>query len=190
MDKIIAKIEKVTYLQAFFIAVMMAGFYYFTSFDSGEALDIELAAIQGQTTEKQTLIAQTNRSIEEKKKFEKQVAEVAQTHGKALEFLPVELDVQELRAQLIQQARLAGTDIVRVNPQSIKNQRDKYEENFFDVELLGGYSGLATFLANVSKIPRLINVKSVKIKTARKDEDGPVLQFSAVLVVYRYLGEE
>ena len=64
MDKLIAKIEKITYLQAFFVAVMMAGFYYFTSFDSGQALDIELAAIQKQTTDKQTLIAQTNRRRE------------------------------------------------------------------------------------------------------------------------------
>ena len=191
MEKLISKIEKMTTLQTAFLAILLTGVFYFTSFDDGSSFDNEMTLLRGQVAEKQKAADLTRKSIENGKKFEEQVTLVSKTYGSALEFLPTELDVEDVRKQIIQQARTAGTSLVQVNAKPERLQKEKYEELVYDFQARGGFVQLTVFLSNISKIHKLINVKKMEMTIDNEEsENGPTLQLTGKLSAFRYLGAE
>ena len=191
MEKLISKIEKMTNLQVAFMAILLTGLFYFASFDDGHGFDAELNLIRDQILEKQKAADLTRKSIENGKKFEEQVTMISKTYGSALEFLPTELDAEDVRKQIIQQARSAGASLVQVNAKPEKLKKEKYEELVYTFQARGGFIQLASFLANISKIHKLINVKKMEMTLDNVEtENDPILQLTGKMSAFRYLGAE
>ena len=64
--------------------------------------------------------------------------------------------------------------------------KDFYDEIPMEFAISGNYSQLVTFLANIGKLPRIINVLNVEITPTGTVDGIPMLKLSGILVGYRY----
>jgi len=110
---------------------------------------------------------------------------VSQTFRLALDYLPKELDIEDLLKKIYSEARAAGVQLTDFKPKDSVS-KDFYDELPMEIQLKGSYAQLVTFLGNISKIPRIINIRDVHINDPAFVDGYPTLKLNGVLVGYRY----
>jgi Tfp pilus assembly protein PilO len=56
-----------------------------------------------------------------------------------------------------------------------------------DVEMEGSYTQLVSFLAFMSKIQRIVNIRGLELKLKDYVDDVPILKMKGTFVAYRYV---
>ena len=189
MDKMIKRLEELSFLQAVLLAVLIAGIYYFTSFDDGAGLAKEAETWQKRAIEARGLLSETSQKLKQGQKFEREVKKLRETYSQLLTYLPVELDTRRIRESIVQQTGLSGAKVVKVNLEEFRNKTAEFEEVFFDVEVEGSYVSLADFLARVTQIDKLLVFKKIEITRKSETEKDSPLVLKGRVATYRYIEE-
>lgn len=145
----------------------------------------QLAASKAELTKFQNKLKETQEATQNKPRFQEEMERVSQTFRLALDYLPKELDVQDLLKKVSSEARAAGVELTHFVPKEPAS-RDFYDELPMEIGLAGTYTQLVTFLASVCKLPRIINIKNLEISSPTIQDGIPLLKMSGVLVGYRY----
>lgn len=56
-----------------------------------------------------------------------------------------------------------------------------------DVEMEGSYQQLVQFLAYISKIQRIVNIRGLELRMKKFEDETPLLSMKGTLVAYRYV---
>jgi type IV pilus assembly protein PilO len=110
---------------------------------------------------------------------------MSQTFRLALDYLPKELDIQDLLRKIYSESRAAGVQLTNFKPKDPVS-KDFYDELLMEIELRGNYPQLVLFLSYVSKLPRIINIKNVELIDPVYIDGVPMLKMRGTLVAYRY----
>jgi type IV pilus assembly protein PilO len=103
----------------------------------------------------------------------------------ALDFLPKELDTQDLLKKISIEARKAGVQLGKFTPKEPVS-KDFYDEMPIEIGVKGEYGQLLSFLVSVSKLPRIVTVRNVDLGTPTIADRAAILTMTGVLVAYRY----
>ncbi len=147
--------------------------------------DPEIARIQQELADAEKKLAETEERFSNKGKFQEEMERVSQTFRLALDYLPKELDTQDLLKKISLEARSAGVELGKFTPKETV-AKDFYEELPMDIQVKGSYTQLVTFLLNVSKVHRIINIRNVELGEPVLTDGVPLMQLSGTLVGYRY----
>jgi type IV pilus assembly protein PilO len=105
--------------------------------------------------------------------------------------LPAETEMAELLSQLTVAGQRAGVSFLHFEPMPAQ-PRDIYLERPIDVKVQGGYHEVGGFLGRVSNLPRIVNVKSVNLKSVptSADEDAvELVEAELTMAAYTLLPE-
>jgi type IV pilus assembly protein PilO len=169
----------------FFLGLMGAAGLHFGLGPIGGDLIPQIEALRTDVEKDRIKLRETQDRAANKAKFQEEVEQVSQLFRLALDYLPKELDVQDLLKKVYSEARSAGVDLLSFKPKETK-QKDFYDELPMDIVVKGNYPQLVTFLTNVSKLPRIINIMKVEIDKPEIVEGYPFMRMSGTLVGYRY----
>lgn len=168
------------------IGLLVSAGYYYTNQTAVEGVEKQIETQKAEMAKKDLEVKEAKKVASDKKKFEEEVNKVSDQLRAALEFLPNSLKEQEVLTRISNEARSAG-----VNPTSIVPKKPTaktfYEELLMEVEMEGTYTQLVTFLAYISKIQRIVNIRGLELKVKETSEDAPILKLKGTLVAYRYL---
>lgn len=106
--------------------------------------------------------------------------------------LPAEKEMAELLSQITVAGQRSGVEFLLFEPQPAV-PRDIYSENPIKLQILGGYHEVGTFLGRVSNLPRIVNVKSINLKSVQdqSQEDAPdLVEAELQMMAYTLLSEE
>jgi type IV pilus assembly protein PilO len=160
------------------------GLLYFSQ-GSGNNYESRIADVKTKLTISQKKLKETVEITSNKQKFQGEMERVSQTFRLALEYLPKELDIQDLLKKIYSEARSAGVELTHFVPKQAV-AKDFYDEIPMEIEVAGTFSQLVLFLANVGKLPRIINVLNVELGTPILVDGSPMLKMKGILVAYRY----
>jgi type IV pilus assembly protein PilO len=169
----------------FAIGLIACGIYYLLSGNPTELIDKQNNDLQTQTTNINQKIKEAEARLANKSKFQEEMERLSLTFKLALEYLPKDLEIEDILKKTSLEARAAGVELSGFTPKE-SGSKDFYEEKPVDIKLRGPYGQLVTFLANISKLPRIINVRDVEIGTPKYVDGSPIMEFRGTLVVYRY----
>ena len=165
----------------FFLA---AGLWYMQT-SPDDLYDGHIRDLTNQVTEIQKKVNETAERFNNKKKFQDEMEQVSQTFRLALDFLPKELDTQDLLKKISIEARKAGVQLGKFNPKE-PAAKDFYDELPIEISVKGEYGQILTFLVSVSKLPRIVTVRNVEIGSPVLTDHAANLNMTGVLVAYRY----
>lgn len=168
------------------IGILLGAGYYFMNQSQMEAVQGQQKKVQAELEKKETDIGEASKIANDKQKFEDEVNLVSQQLRAAVEFLPSQLNQQDILAQISKEARAAGVNPTSIKPKS-PNSKGFYEEFLMDVEMQGSYTQLVSFLAFMSKIQRIVNVRGLELGSPEYVDDVPILKMKGTLVAYRYV---
>lgn len=130
-------------------------------------------------------LKRTTERTADKAQFQTEVERMSQTFRLALDYLPKELDIQDLLRKIYSESRAAGVQLTNFKPKDPVS-KDFYDELLMEIELRGNYPQLVLFLSYVSKLPRIINIKNVELIDPVYIDGVPMLKMRGTLVAYRY----
>lgn len=184
--------QNLTFRTAILVGLAIAGLYYFLIYDDGSNLD---NAIKNKNIEyglKEQEKVKLNKNIEEGIKLKEKVEIVGGQFKEAFEFLPTVLEAEKLISDITKQAQVSGATVVKITPvKDREKEKDGiYESMGIDIELKGTFSSLTLFIANISKIKRILEVDQLAFTNGEEDVESPTLNLNGRIVGYRYITPE
>ncbi len=193
MEKYILQLGELTWSKVIAAGILAAAAYWGLYYDNGVALEASIQALQAQYTEAEKNLQETRQAMADTEKFEKEVRNNEVQFEKVLEYLPQEMNSNELTRLINEIASQTDTRLLQTQPQPNVERKEFYEITRIELGIEGRFVSVVTFLSALSRVPKLLTFDKVEVKVkpstavvASLDEATPV-QLSGVLVGYRYL---
>jgi type IV pilus assembly protein PilO len=170
------------------VAIIFAGFWFITR-DQLSALDVHEKK-EFELKEEFKIKASQAAKLE---LYKEQLAEMNATFGALLRQLPEKTDVESLLVDVSQTGLASGLEMKKFKP-SAEEKKGFYAELPINLEVLGSFHQLATFISGIAALPRIVTISDMKLEPIKKDdkneEASGKLKMSAVARTYRYLQED
>jgi Tfp pilus assembly protein PilO len=165
--------------------------YFFTYFDDGASLVAQIAAANAELEKSQKNLAETKEAMADAERFEKVITQNKEQFKKVLEYLPSNMDANDLTRIISQQSQLTNSRVAKTEPSGLPEKKDFYEMIRLSFELQGTFSQVVAFLSAISKVQKLLTFEGIKIEMKEgADPENPSVRLSGVVVAYRYLQSE
>ncbi len=188
MEKYILQLGEFTWSKVIVGGLIAAGAYWGLYYDDGGLLETGIKTLEATYEESARQLAETKEAMADAEKFEKAVRQNEVQFDKVLEYLPQEINANELTRLVNQQAQLSGPRVQTTKALELIERKDFYEMTRLDFSISGSFSQVVLFLSSLSKIQRLLTFDKLKIKSSQTTAtDVPVVELSGVLVGYRYV---
>ena len=185
----IEKINQLSIGMALGIGILLGGLLYMNSGDSIVMKDRQIQTMMQEVNKTKKEVKSAQDIVKNKTKYQDELNYVSDRLRAALEYLPTDLMAQDILRQMYEEARNSGVKLISVKPGQTE-KLEFYEQISLDVELEGGYSQLTLFLSYISKVKRIIRIKSFELSTKEISDGIPILNLKGKLVAYRYVPPE
>lgn len=167
------------------LAAVSAG-YYAMSYQPKRQ---ELARLQTNTQQLQRKLNNVRAVATNVGAFEKEVTDLERDLGKALKQLPNSKQFEDLLQDISTAGKKVGVQIksIKRNPEV---PHDFYAEVPFELELEGSYHELARFFERVARLPRIVNIGSLKVTVADEAKQATMLKVQGTATTFRFLSDE
>ncbi len=187
MDKFLdqfAKIPLQTKLAALGVfLVLVAGLtYLYAVSDKLEAIDENRETIARQETE----LVKLQQQAQHRTQFMREVERLRQRLREAEEQLPKQAEVEKLLRDVAYEAQQSGLQLMRFELQPEETRGD-FAAVPVRMKVRGSYHEIAVFLDRLSKMPRIVNVTDLKMRTPRIENKKIVLDSDYLAQTYRFL---
>jgi type IV pilus assembly protein PilO len=142
----------------------------------------QASTLQGQVDKMRALEARYAQFKKEAELLQKRLDELKKV-------LPQDKEIEQILSLVQQSARNAGLHIQRGVSKAVVDH-DVYSEWPMEMQVLGTYHNLGTFLEKIRELPRIVNVSKLRLEThAGKTDDGRITSigasYEATTFVYR-----
>ena len=132
---------------------------------------------------------QTRQIAENKDQFQRDVEKLNEELSRALKELPNEREIPGLLRNISHLGRKNGLDFRLFQPLP-EVRRDFYAEVPVEIVVTGTYHEVALFFDRVGKLPRIVNIRNVKMSEPLERSGRIILTTTGEAVTYRFLEGE
>jgi type IV pilus assembly protein PilO len=168
------------------LIVVLGLAYYFTSYQTVQA---ELVKTRAQSQELQRKLNKVRAVANNLSEFEQEVAGLERELELALKQLPNRKQFEDLLQDISTVGKKVGVQIKSIERQP-EAVHDFYAEVPFKLEIEGTYHNIGRFFDRVAKLPRIVNVGSLRISVATESSSSTVLRVEGTASTFRFLGDD
>jgi len=183
----LAKVPKSARLAAVagILVLIGAGYYFLSYVESKETLNM----YRGRTHDLQRKLTNVRAVANNLDDFGQEVAGLERELHLALKQLPNKKQFEDLLRDISTAGKKVGVAL-----KSLKREpeipHEFYVEVPFALELEGNYHHVAMFFERVSRLPRIVNVGSMKVVVVKETADGVILRVAGMATTFRFLSDE
>jgi type IV pilus assembly protein PilO len=167
---------------AVILAGVFAGFYFLSYQEATGSLPMTNAEAQELQRKLNKVRAVANNLSE----FEQEVAALERKLSEALKQLPDRKQFEDLLRDISTVGKRVGVTIKSLERES-EVHHDFYAEVPFVLELEGSYHDIGRFFDRVAKLPRIVNVGSLRVVVGNEDVGGTTLHVKGTASTFRFL---
>lgn len=190
MDKFLEKFAKIPALQKFIglcgIVVVVFGVTYSVFVQS--AID-EIANNERILTEKRKKSTELGQQAQYLPQFKREVTKLKTRLREAEDQLPKSAEIEKLLRDISFEANQSGLQIQNV---SVKKEQAQGEFAAVPIglEVAGSYHEMAVFFDRLAKMPRIVNVTNLSLKSPKMKNKKVVLTGEFIATSYRFLDNQ
>lgn len=109
--------------------------------------------------------------------------------GSALQRLPDKREIPDFLASIEKKAREAGLEVTLFRP-APERLKEFYAEVPANVSVEGTFHQVATFFDEVGRLPRIVNISDISLRSPEFTEDKIRLKAECAVTTFRYLDEQ
>jgi type IV pilus assembly protein PilO len=166
------------------IGVLMCTGYYFGFYQDSS---LELDRLRAQEANLQRKLSEVRLVAGNIDAFETEISGLETKLKKALRQLPNQKQLEVLLTDISNLGKTAGVEI-----RSFQRQQevfhDFYAEVPISIQLEGEYHDIGKFFELLSKLKRIVNMGSLKIKVGKESIESTRLKVSGVATTFRFIG--
>ncbi|MBR9982074.1 MAG: type 4a pilus biogenesis protein PilO [Desulfatitalea sp.] len=103
-----------------------------------------------------------------------------------MQALPETQEIPSLLAGVSEAGKDAGLEFLLFQPKP-ENKKDFYAEIPVDIVVSGSYHQVALFFDKVANLPRIVNIRDIKLAPQSRGDDSSVLNTSCQAVTYKFI---
>ncbi|MDM8526404.1 type 4a pilus biogenesis protein PilO [Desulfococcaceae bacterium HSG8] len=173
------------------IVIVAAPFIYFSyipKFDEIKKLKTELKKIEGD-------LAKAKKEAGKLKNVEKRMREVEKEFSIAKKALPESAEIPGLLTSISRAGQDSGLEFLLFQPEKKRKRKkkkkkkkgEKEEKAFYvdipiDIEVLGNYHNGVLFFDKVARLPRIVNIKDIRVVPAKKGKSKSTVKENELVV--------
>ena len=146
----------------------------------------EIKALEQQLTQVQQELAVAKKNASELNDWRNKMKQKEAQYKTVMRELPEKEEIPTLLAGISQAGRDAGLDFLLFQPKS-ETIKGFYAEIPVDINVSGTYHQVAVFFDKVASLPRIVNIRDVKMMPASQKESGGALTTSCQAVTYKFV---
>jgi type IV pilus assembly protein PilO len=186
---LIKKVEQLTKLQRIIIyaatVVVVVGLAVWLLFLPAHQnigkLEKQLASVQAE-------LVKAKKNASELNDWRSKMKQKEAKYHSVMQALPEKEEIPSLLAGISQAGKDAGLDFLLFQPKG-ENPKDFYAEIPVDMVVSGPYHQVALFFDKVANLPRIVNIRNIKIAPPSKQRSGGDLTTSCQGVTYKFIEE-
>ena len=145
---------------------LLAGFWY----QFLQPIQGEIVTRTAQIEELQKTIAKSLQQQKVLEQIKKESIELQAKLDMLKAVLPLDKETDQIFRTVELQARLSGLKVNRVAPRGTAD-REVYIEYPIDLEVVGTYHNVGTFLDRIRQLPRIVNINALKLQSRAAEGD-------------------
>ncbi len=149
---------------------------------------VKLEKLRAQEFELQRRLTEVRSVAANIHEFEEEIARLELKLSKVLRQLPDKKELEILLTDISNAGKKAGVEI-KAFKRLAEVERDFYAEVPIAIELEGGYHDVARFFDMLAKLPRIVNMGSLKMKVATETLEATRLRVEGTATTYRFVGK-
>jgi type IV pilus assembly protein PilO len=146
----------------------------------------KISALEKQLAQVQQELAVAKRNASELNDWRNKMKQKEAQYKTVMRELPEKEEIPTLLAGISQAGRDAGLDFLLFQPKQ-ENAKGFYAEIPVDINVSGTYHQVAVFFDKVSNLPRIVNIRDIKMSPASLKEGGGTLTTSCQAVTYKFV---
>jgi type IV pilus assembly protein PilO len=181
------KIEKLTKVQRIIIyavtIVLLAGasywFLFRPKYQQIDRLEKQLAQVQQQ-------LAKAKRNAQELNDWRSKMKKKEARYRTVMRALPEKEEIPSLLAGISQAGKDAGLEFLLFKPMP-ESTKGFYAEIPVDINVGGSYHQVAVFFDKVANLPRIVNMRNIKMKPVQQKDSSGGLTTACQAVTYKFV---
>jgi len=187
---------RLTLVRALVMGLFLAGLYYVTMYDNGEAQRAMIQQSQSTIQRLQGELAQVEESLQRAKSFQSASLDLGNSIQKLLSFIPEDFRMGQLMKMISQEARIAGLDLKNMQPVVVVQGTNNFGKNLTEfeeigvqLELRGTFTQILSFMSSLTEKKQIFLFEKIKIfKTLGVQGEEELVTLTAEVHAYSYLG--
>lgn len=145
-----------------------------------DGLNVELAKVQDQ-------LKKAKKNAEELTEWRTKMKKKEVQYKRVMKALPEKEEIPTLLSGISAAGKDAGLEFVLFKPEKEK-RKEFYAEIPVDINVTGNYHQVATFFDKVANLPRIVNIRNIKmIPTKGNQGGGTALKTTCQAVTYKFI---
>jgi type IV pilus assembly protein PilO len=145
-----------------------------------DGLNVELAKVQDE-------LMQAKKNAEELTEWRTKMKKKEVQYKTVMKALPEKEEIPTLLSGISEAGKDAGLEFVLFEPKNEK-RKEFYAEIPVDIDVTGNYHQVATFFDKVSNLPRIVNIRNIKMVPTKGDQGGgKALKTTCQAVTYKFI---
>jgi type IV pilus assembly protein PilO len=146
----------------------------------------DIKALEQQLEKAQQELAVAKKNASELNDWRNKMKQKEAQYKKSMRALPEKEEIPSLLAGISQAGRDAGLDFLLFQPKP-ENVKDFYAEIPVDISVSGSYHQVAVFFDKVSNLPRIVNIRDIKMVPQSNKESNGTLATTCQAVTYKFV---
>ena len=165
------------------IAVALCASYYFIAYSSGH---VEVQRLRARELELQRKLSEVRSVASNIDAFSEEIVLLETKLMRVLRQLPNKKQLEVLLTDISNLGKTAGVEIKAFRRKQ-EVRHDFYAEVPIAIEIEGSFHALTKFFDMVSRLPRIVNMGSLKIAVGRENMSGTRLRISGTATTFRFI---
>ena len=143
-----------------------------------------------QLEQAQAELAKAKKNAEELNDWRTKMRKKEVQYKTVMKALPEKQEIPSLLAGVSQAGKDAGLEFLLFTPKK-ESKKEFYAEIPVDISVSGGYHQVASFFDKVSNLPRIVNIRDIKMKPGKgSGPAGTTLNTTCQAVTYKFIEAE
>jgi type IV pilus assembly protein PilO len=147
---------------------------------------VKINALEQQLTQAQRELAVAKKNASELNDWRNKMKQKEAQYKTVMRELPEKEEIPTLLSGISQAGKDAGLDFLLFQPKK-ESAKGFFAEIPVDISVSGTYHQVAVFFDKVSNLPRIVNIRDIKMAPASKKEGRGILTTSCQAVTYKFI---
>lgn len=166
------------------IGILVAVVYYFLVFDKGEVVTAQIQTVQVDIDDKNRRLSEVQKAISNKVAFEREAQSLTKDLEELQKFFPVNLSINDVQKEITNILQKTDTKVLTFSEEKITNRFPGYAENGVNVECLGSFHDIMTFLSEVTKMDKVVDFKTMDFASDGSTDEASTVKSKIKLSVF------
>jgi len=166
--------------------LLLAGVYFAVMYNNGSDLEGQISQTQTTVLETKARLDAVENALEDKTTFEAKATAITKELEELLKFFPANINVNDFQKEISALLKKTNNRLLKIQDETVEGRFPGYIEYGIKVESEGGFHEFMDFLSMVTKIPRMIDIKSLKLDSSGSNDEMSLIKTEMVLTIFSY----